>query len=329
MPPVLPVELQLYILELALPSPTLANRTERRRMLKVFSLVHPDWTATAQRLLFSHLHLALTPREPVLDHSRIGETLELARRKTRSVEVVELDLASESRFEWCGAVEKLFVQCSEVRGAVIEWSDRFYRTNSDPFHVSPFLSNLRSLSLVQTGGTSGHPQSLNFSTILPDPLSSRLTRLVLFSHTGFRLYLPTFPSLLVLLIDGASEFQPNFRFDRAFPCLHVFGWRGFSSQQYPPFLFDSLPSTIKHVLLEPLPAYPPLTGLSAVFLFPQCRLQTRGLLYVHSQRPPQPSLYTSIKRLLADWRSCRKRLEDWEKKKLVDHEEWEAALETE
>lgn len=50
--PALPLELQLYILELAAP---LCEMTRRRETLKSCSLVHRSWTAAAQRLLFQHL----------------------------------------------------------------------------------------------------------------------------------------------------------------------------------------------------------------------------------------------------------------------------------
>jgi hypothetical protein len=50
MAPTLPLELQLHILELALPPLIRRNLNERVRLCKAFSLVHRSWTKTAQRL---------------------------------------------------------------------------------------------------------------------------------------------------------------------------------------------------------------------------------------------------------------------------------------
>ncbi|GAA5915937.1 hypothetical protein JCM6882_000185 [Rhodosporidiobolus microsporus] len=47
------LELQLDILELAIPPPTLRNLDERRQACRTLSLVHRDWTRTAQKHLFS------------------------------------------------------------------------------------------------------------------------------------------------------------------------------------------------------------------------------------------------------------------------------------
>ncbi|GAA5985351.1 hypothetical protein JCM10908_006942 [Rhodotorula pacifica] len=51
MPVYLPIELQLYILELALPPLVLRHLKNRTRACLTFSLVHRSWTETAQRLL--------------------------------------------------------------------------------------------------------------------------------------------------------------------------------------------------------------------------------------------------------------------------------------
>ncbi|GAA6052773.1 hypothetical protein NBRC10513_006830 [Rhodotorula toruloides] len=55
MAPRLPVELQLQILELALPSPIRRNLDERVRLCKAFSLVHRTWTRTAQKQLHRYV----------------------------------------------------------------------------------------------------------------------------------------------------------------------------------------------------------------------------------------------------------------------------------
>uniref|UniRef100_A0A0K3CU05 BY PROTMAP: gi/342319008/gb/EGU10960.1/ Proteophosphoglycan 5 [Rhodotorula glutinis ATCC 204091] n=3 Tax=Rhodotorula toruloides TaxID=5286 RepID=A0A0K3CU05_RHOTO len=66
MTPTLPLELQLRILELAMPPLIRRNLEERVRFCKAFSLVHRDWTETAQREL--HEHLTVTYHKPaVLD----------------------------------------------------------------------------------------------------------------------------------------------------------------------------------------------------------------------------------------------------------------------
>ncbi|BGP03554.1 hypothetical protein RTG_03165 [Rhodotorula toruloides ATCC 204091] len=57
MAPILPLELQLHVLELALPPLIRRNLDERVRLCKAFSLVHRSWTRTAQRELHEHLSI--------------------------------------------------------------------------------------------------------------------------------------------------------------------------------------------------------------------------------------------------------------------------------
>ncbi|GAA5975032.1 hypothetical protein JCM11641_000002 [Rhodosporidiobolus odoratus] len=54
--PTIPIELRLYILELALPPPTQKNIAERRELCRALSLVHRDWTGFAQTELFPSLN---------------------------------------------------------------------------------------------------------------------------------------------------------------------------------------------------------------------------------------------------------------------------------
>lgn len=55
MPATLPLELQLHILELALPPFILSRLNERIRLCHTFSLVHRTWTQTAQRELHENV----------------------------------------------------------------------------------------------------------------------------------------------------------------------------------------------------------------------------------------------------------------------------------
>lgn len=59
MPVILPVELQLYIFQLALPPLILSRLNERVQLCKAFSLVHRTWTPTAQRELHEHFSTTL------------------------------------------------------------------------------------------------------------------------------------------------------------------------------------------------------------------------------------------------------------------------------
>ncbi|GAA5985348.1 hypothetical protein JCM10908_006940 [Rhodotorula pacifica] len=54
MPALLPLELQMYILRLAVPPPVFKHLEERTRVCLAFSLVHRSWTETAQKLLRQH-----------------------------------------------------------------------------------------------------------------------------------------------------------------------------------------------------------------------------------------------------------------------------------
>lgn len=63
MAPRLPVELQLYILELAIPPLTSTNFASRRELCKRLSLVHSAWTGTAQAALDSVFELNLKDEE--------------------------------------------------------------------------------------------------------------------------------------------------------------------------------------------------------------------------------------------------------------------------
>ncbi|PRQ70858.1 hypothetical protein AAT19DRAFT_11015 [Rhodotorula toruloides] len=95
MPVALPLELQLHILELALPPIILSRLDERVRLCKTFSLVHRTWTRVAQREL--HEHTVLRVGE---DEQSVGDSLcrlQLARQGGWAVKRIYLDLGDATR----------------------------------------------------------------------------------------------------------------------------------------------------------------------------------------------------------------------------------------
>lgn len=88
----IPVELQQYILELAIPPLIQPSLDERVRLCKTFSLVHRAWTPIAQRELREHCGISL---DASFIMSKLPSGLSLRRRGVDG-------LASDSNFECRG-----------------------------------------------------------------------------------------------------------------------------------------------------------------------------------------------------------------------------------
>lgn len=62
----LPLELELYIMDLALPPRTSANYHARLEILLAYALVHRSWTAHARRRLCGHARLTLREEQSAM-----------------------------------------------------------------------------------------------------------------------------------------------------------------------------------------------------------------------------------------------------------------------
>ncbi|BGO95703.1 hypothetical protein NBRC10512_007401 [Rhodotorula toruloides] len=120
MSPTLPLELQLHILELALPPLIRRNLDERVRLCKAFSLVHRDWTKTAQRELHEHITVTcwqldsfiLAARDRILAAHGGGWSVKRLDARLRGTGGAIILLEEGQGVEW-SAIEEMWVNMDE------------------------------------------------------------------------------------------------------------------------------------------------------------------------------------------------------------------------
>ncbi|BGO95239.1 hypothetical protein NBRC10512_002971 [Rhodotorula toruloides] len=113
----IPVELQQYILELAIPPLIQPSLNERVRLCKTFSLVHRAWTPIAQRELREHCGISL---DGVLYHEQAAQrSLLAATRGGWAGKRLELRVSGITALNWrtvCASpVEELWLTCVVYR----------------------------------------------------------------------------------------------------------------------------------------------------------------------------------------------------------------------
>ncbi|BGP18014.1 hypothetical protein JCM10213_005053 [Rhodosporidiobolus nylandii] len=224
MAPTLPIELQLYILDLfiaSLPRPTSRNLNQRRQLLEPLTLVHRDWTPKPQQRLRGLLKLKLGAWSP--PSSALVRYLHNVRADASSATRC-LNLAQE-REKFKGvfeAVEELVVQGAK-----------------------PVPPDLRRLSIQ--GADEPEFNSIDdLNTLLP---TAHLTHLCL-DHlwVDWLPFLPQLRTLVIgkyacLLIPVAASFWSFF------PNLETLAWD--CNDGLPDGLLHDAPSTLRHLWFAP------------------------------------------------------------------------------
>ncbi|GAA5909161.1 hypothetical protein JCM6882_001206 [Rhodosporidiobolus microsporus] len=234
MPLDLPLKLQHYILELALPSTKLFTGPERRRLLRTFSLVHSSWTPVAQRLLFQQVVVKIithvSPQRP------INALAELMLNKVTPITRFEVDATNCSRDDWT-FLQHLWKRFPDLSNLIVYFS-RFVRL---PL-AGDWPKSVVSFMLATKGAKPSNAAYLEL--VLP----ASLTRLVL-STIQTRSYLPPLPNLETLILTRTTVLPSGLKCDVLFPSLCVFAWDNVSS---PPslFVFPTFPPATKHMRLN-------------------------------------------------------------------------------
>ncbi|GAA5912224.1 hypothetical protein JCM6882_005201 [Rhodosporidiobolus microsporus] len=211
MPRNLPLELQHYILELALPSTKLFTGPERRRLFRTFSLVHRSWTPVAQRLLFQQVAVKKTT---------------FASGEVSPADLAELTLSKATRITHL----EIDTRHSLLLGFLVlplaeDWPE-----------------SLRSLTAAKQG--SALSLRLNLDFFLP----GTLTRLFL-STIQTLVHLPPLPNLETLLLARTTVLPSGLKCDVLFPSLCVFAWDNVSSPPSL-FVLPTFPPATKHMRLN-------------------------------------------------------------------------------
>ncbi|BGP18033.1 hypothetical protein JCM10213_008432 [Rhodosporidiobolus nylandii] len=266
----LPVELELYILELAL-SPikwwTTGHRDaviECRERLKRFSLVDRAWTRVAQRELFSFLRISV----PLRTALRAGvERSKAISRKGWRVRALELVVPDEVRkvygknWEYVLAVR---ARLQPVAEAVQELSLQWRWRGEDTDLLRDFL-DLKRLSLFASGDM-GEIFAVSF---VPSTLTYLHLRGV--DYADYDDPFPILPHLEVLLLEHLDLTGSDLTLDvlLSTPALRVFACKNICSiGEELSDVLSSAPSTLEHVLLAITAGDEPDDFLGAVDALP-------------------------------------------------------------
>ncbi|GAA5917699.1 hypothetical protein JCM6882_003477 [Rhodosporidiobolus microsporus] len=241
--PKLPLEVELYIVELAIPPFTWHGRDERRELCKTLSLVHRSWTDVAQKRLrevlvkdlskvtTSHDFEALTEELDRLSPEAFSETTGLAVQMS----YVFLERPYDSYDESVIEILSGYV-ASRVREIWVHWC------RLPPAWISQF--DVECLHLI--GSFHSKPRPLQPNLLLPS--LSALTYL----HIDCAMIntLPVLDNLDTFLLSYITPWQSfsNALF-KSLPNVRVVGLHDLA-----PFFteaaFQSAPSTLEHVLLS-------------------------------------------------------------------------------
>ncbi|GAA5974535.1 hypothetical protein JCM11641_002079 [Rhodosporidiobolus odoratus] len=257
--PHLPLELQLEIIHLSIPTEHSYNRPERQQHLRNLSLVRRDWRQPAQAVLFQSLAFDL--RHPGDKADRASNRL-----KERTQGLKQLGIpATRLILEWDDTDGPL------VTPFLIPWRSwivddyrniheldlRFHRADDGRTtwaeeNLTPMLAKLRSLSLSR--GDKRSAPTLDTEVFLP---AINLTRLTL-SHISFITWFPAsaFPHLQTLILDRlrlSTMPRRNSPFDTLLAPFPALSALALSRTDYISDLaFLQAPSTLKHLLLSHL-----------------------------------------------------------------------------
>ncbi|GAA5907172.1 hypothetical protein JCM6882_008382 [Rhodosporidiobolus microsporus] len=315
MPPDFPLELQHYILELALPPPTSRTGSERRRLLRTFSLVHLSWTPVAQRLLFSRVRVSLE------DFEHIKGVADVALQKVKAVGALEVNLDVPTIYLLVGweAFGELLEHCPKLKECSL------WMTPSSLIPLShEWPSSLKSFTLIEYGWRSASPElsSLRLSSHLP----LRLTRLFL-TNVGNLTDFPTIPTLQTLLLGTDICLPSRLELYKLFPILRVFAWDSAFRVTEPlitpnDFVFPTLPSSsISHARLLLPPELPVQSAADLLTTLPK-GLQTLDIRLPQQASPTPRRLQDALTELKQETQV--RLLEEGEPVK--DIEEWELTL---
>ncbi|GAA5912258.1 hypothetical protein JCM6882_005209 [Rhodosporidiobolus microsporus] len=231
MAPVLPLELQLYILKVKLPPGTsIAGHRRRNRLLRTFALVHRTLTPIAQRLLFTPLILVLANGGN--NCARANVLLDVASPKVGEVRSVLVNGELLARPDWA-PIQVVFDRCPTLEKLELELGRGWKRLGAVDWPV-----HLRDLTIALTGPDIPLPLQCNFSVTLP----ANLTRLSLakVAHLGT---LPVIPTLRTFIVDAMSTDLP---LDVLFPSLRILACGRLEHFDPAPFC-PHLPSTLRHL----------------------------------------------------------------------------------
>ncbi|GAA5992645.1 hypothetical protein JCM11641_004236 [Rhodosporidiobolus odoratus] len=181
MAPLLPVDIQILILVLALPPIAPSTLAQRRRKCRVFSLIHRDWTQTAQR--------------------------ELASERRERIDGVELNMG-DAGGPYTSALAPFAKEVVQAAGeVVVRWEATDLRLPGDAFlsltrlHYLPLERTTFPLVAYQDYARRLTHLSLSDIDILdllplsPAVTTLILTRVILSRHHNTREYLARFPAL--------------------------------------------------------------------------------------------------------------------------------------
>ncbi|BGP18061.1 hypothetical protein JCM10213_008403 [Rhodosporidiobolus nylandii] len=238
----LPIELQLDILELALPPPTPRRLPERRARLKTLSLVHRDWTVWAQRELFKRIRIDFDRHA---DPSwRMQGVLGLVTRMGIAEVDVEVKLSrlEERRKADELALRKAVQWCTTITTLKVVWSE-----GAPPALAGPLLSDVDNLVVAFLPGRQGRfytPPPYLFPT-----LPNNLTRLVLLQiNAKGVLGFPPLPHLRTFLMGGIIGLRCPPSLAATSPLLINFAWK---SPEHQPHFLASIPSSVSRLRLVP------------------------------------------------------------------------------
>ncbi|BGP41731.1 hypothetical protein JCM10449v2_005722 [Rhodotorula kratochvilovae] len=215
----LPLELQLSILELAIPSLAPENLIARRALLQTFSLVHRSWTRTAQRFLFSHSEVDLAGAPSAQEAERAA----FRRREAFVVETLGLIVSGTVKPDW---------EESEVFGTVLQGVERARITVEEDCEDLPgwLISSLTACTSLEIVGRSDDPAlPLLTSLRLPPNLTALKLSHLSFEEIPFDGPLPLIDCLYVdgvLFTDDPNSWGSEIL--EAVPNLETLGWRSTS-----------------------------------------------------------------------------------------------------
>ncbi|GAA5899121.1 hypothetical protein JCM6882_004622 [Rhodosporidiobolus microsporus] len=233
MAPTLPVELQLDILELAIPPLTLQALRDRRQLCCSFSLVHRTWTAAAQRALFSCALVDLRDRWTLEGATAAVQRLRKTGRHG-SFRALEVYLSGRRVH-----LVSLLIQCDDAATvAAVEGLLERSAEEGLPLKDCPGIKRLAWLGGRNRLFVDNHtlPPSLDFLAIFT---------------TSFRLFtLSSYPSLTTLVVSRSADVAVSADLLALLPNLSVLAWCSDKGASVLDLLANAPSLKLRRLLLE-------------------------------------------------------------------------------
>lgn len=258
----LPIELELYIIDLAIPPRTFYRAVERVQLCTTLALVHRDWTPRAQQHLLAHIVFqARRPQVELSERWSRSQAILESGRETKRIDLWSHDNEANAFHdirmlnETLPKLKELGLRRSATRVDCVE----DYRGQSSFCHCAAVTTRL----ITRGRGWRGRPAALvksGFPDYLPAnalPAGLRLLSIAHFTLSSKHIErIVRMPCLDALLLTGVRYDEDDVALATLVAShIRIFGLKGYHTTTDSTRCFKMMSSTVQHVALLELPPW--------------------------------------------------------------------------